>query len=111
MDLTEKQLAEIKDVFSQITKANMAVHSMYFGPASLPKSYKQYAADPEHEMRETFAACDLDGDGFLNAAELHYMMESVGEMLTDEEVGEMLRDADFDGDGLLSYEEFKDMMQ
>lgn len=37
-------------------------------------------------------------------------MTNLGEKLTDEEVVEMIREADFDGDGQVNYEEFVRMM-
>ena len=36
--------------------------------------------------------------------------EHLGEKLTDEEVDEMIREADIDGDGQVNYEEFVTMM-
>ena len=38
------------------------------------------------------------------------MMANLGEQLTDEEVREMIREADTNGDGLVSYDEFKQRM-
>ena len=37
-------------------------------------------------------------------------MTNLGEKLTDEEVDEMIREADVDGDGQINYEEFVKMM-
>lgn len=37
-------------------------------------------------------------------------MTNLGEKLTDEEVDEMIREADVDGDGQINYDEFVDMM-
>ena len=37
-------------------------------------------------------------------------MTNLGEKLTDEEVNEMIREADIDGDGQVNYEEFVAMM-
>ena len=37
-------------------------------------------------------------------------MTNLGENLTDEEVDEMIREADIDGDGQVNYEEFVTMM-
>jgi len=37
-------------------------------------------------------------------------MTNLGEKLTNEEVDEMIREADIDGDGQVNYEEFVTMM-
>ena len=37
-------------------------------------------------------------------------MMNLGERLSDEEVGQMIKEADLDGDGLVNYEEFVRMM-
>lgn len=42
--------------------------------------------------------------------QLRHVMTNLGEKLTDEEVDEMIREADIDGDGQVNYEEFVRMM-
>lgn len=37
-------------------------------------------------------------------------MNRLGEKLTDEEIEEMIREADVDGNGVIDYEEFYSMM-
>jgi len=59
---------------------------------------------------EAFMVFDKDGNGFISAAELRHVMTNLGEKLTDEEVDEMIREADIDGDGQVNYEEFVTMM-
>ncbi|KAK7901519.1 hypothetical protein WMY93_018288 [Mugilogobius chulae] len=54
--------------------------------------------------------CAQDGNGYISAAELRHVMTNLGEKLTDEEVDEMIREADIDGDGQVNYEEFVQMM-
>lgn len=50
------------------------------------------------------AECSQDGNGYISAAELRHVMTNLGEKLTDEEVDEMIREADIDGDGQVNYE-------
>lgn len=59
---------------------------------------------------ECFSVFDKDGNGYISAAELRHVMTNLGEKLTDEEVDEMIREADIDGDGQVNYEEFVAMM-
>ena len=49
--------------------------------------------------QEAFKVFDRDNNGFISAAELRHVMTSIGEKLTDDEVDEMIREADQDGDG------------
>ena len=67
---------------------------------------KMKDTDSEEEIREAFRVFDKDGNGFISAAELRHVMTNLGEKLTDEEVDEMIREADIDGDGQVNYKEF-----
>ncbi|CAL9052493.1 calmodulin-like [Musa acuminata AAA Group] len=64
----------------------------------------------EEELKEAFKVFDKDQNGFISAAELRNVMINLGEKLTDEEVDQMIREADLDGDGQVNYEEFVRMM-
>ncbi|KAJ3683007.1 hypothetical protein LUZ60_013234 [Juncus effusus] len=67
---------------------------------------KMKDTDSEEELKEAFRVFDKDQNGFISAAELRHVMTNLGEKLTDEEVDEMIREADVDGDGQINYEEF-----
>ncbi|CAG9562787.1 unnamed protein product [Danaus chrysippus] len=71
---------------------------------------KMKDTDSEEEIREAFRVFDKDGNGFISAAELRHVMTNLGEKLTDEEVDEMIREADIDGDGQVNYEGQYDMI-
>ncbi|GGS57189.1 hypothetical protein GCM10010156_14870 [Planobispora rosea] len=58
------------------------------------------------ELRETFTAIDGDGDGFITEKELVRHFPD----LPAEAIGSLRRDADADGDGRFSFEEFVRMM-
>ena len=55
-------------------------------------------------MANYFPHCSRDGNGQISAAEMRHVMTNLGEKLTDEEVDEMIREADIDGDGQVNYE-------
>lgn len=53
---------------------------------------------------------DKDGSRLISSDELFHAMANLGEKLTDEELDEMVRDADVDGDGPINYKEIIIMM-
>ena len=57
---------------------------------------KMKDTDTEEELVEAFKVFDRDGNGFTSATELRHVMMNLGEKLTDEEVDEMIREADVD---------------
>ncbi|XP_056022817.1 calmodulin-like isoform X4 [Ostrea edulis] len=61
--------------------------------------------ETEEYLREAFRAFDKDGSGNITMIELRQIMTNHGEKLTDEEVAEMIQEAD-DGKGEVHYEDF-----
>lgn len=64
----------------------------------------------DEEIYEAFKAFDLDKNNFIGAAEIRHILINIGEQVTDEEVDEMIRMVDKDGDGQVSWEEFYAMV-
>ncbi|CAD5187145.1 calmodulin-like protein 11 [Musa acuminata AAA Group] len=73
-------------------------------------SRKVKETNVEEELKEAFKVFDKDQNGYISASELRNVMMNLGEKLTDEEVDQMIREADLDGDGQVNYEEFVRMM-
>ncbi|XP_031271031.1 calmodulin-like protein 8 [Pistacia vera] len=71
---------------------------------------KMKECEAEEELREAFKVFDKDQDGYISPNELTHVMMNLGEKLTDEEVEQMVREADLEGDGQVNYEEFVRMM-
>lgn len=53
-----------------------------------------------NEIMDAFKVFDKDGSGKISATELRSIMADLGENISQEEVVEMIRDADTDGDGV-----------
>lgn len=64
----------------------------------------------EEELRQAFNVFDRDQSGSISTEELKNVMSSLGEKLSDKEVDAMIREADTDGDGEISFQEFRKMM-
>ncbi|KAL3499975.1 hypothetical protein ACH5RR_039068 [Cinchona calisaya] len=60
----------------------------------------------EEQLKQLFRMFDRDGNGFVTAAELAHSMAKLGHALTADELTGMIKEADTDGDGRISFQEF-----
>ncbi|BHF84128.1 hypothetical protein SprV_0902727800 [Sparganum proliferum] len=61
-------------------------------------------------LRQTFDVFDRDHDGFITAAELLEVLQKMNFQITYAEAAEMLSEADKDGDGRVTFDEFSTIM-
>lgn len=52
--------------------------------------------DQEEDLIEAFRVFDREGNGLISVAELRHVLTNIGEKLTEEEIDEMIREADVD---------------
>jgi len=64
----------------------------------------------EDEMKKVFQVYDVNKDGEIEISELRNTFIGNEEKITDQEIDELLLEADVGGDGKINYEEFKYMM-
>ncbi|XP_060602173.1 neo-calmodulin-like [Ruditapes philippinarum] len=64
----------------------------------------------ENDIREAFKVFDPDNLGYILSSDLRHIMTTKGDKMSDDEVDEMIEDADLDGDGHIEYEEFVKML-
>ena len=71
---------------------------------------KMNKAPSEHEFLEAFKDFDKDGNGLISSHEFRIVMTRLGHNLSEEQIEEMIREADEDNDGFINYEEFSKMI-
>lgn len=60
--------------------------------------------DEDEDLKKVFSIFDKDNNGYITADELKVAMENLNEKLTDDDVNEMIREADLNNDGKVNYE-------
>uniref|UniRef100_A0A1I8IYV5 EF-hand domain-containing protein n=2 Tax=Macrostomum lignano TaxID=282301 RepID=A0A1I8IYV5_9PLAT len=75
--------------------------------ARIMKSYVfKNSTEIDNELLTAFQVFDRDKNGFISRQELEFVLKSIGEQLTTEEIDELFRSADANEDGKISYKEF-----
>merc|ERR1719262_818020 len=74
-------------------------------------THKILNRDPKDEILKAFRLFDDDETGKISFKNLKRVAKELGERMTDEELQEMIDEADLDGDGEVNEEEFIKMMQ
>ena len=69
------------------------------------------STDSEEELREVFNIFDKDGSKLLNAKKLLDVFKKIDENIKEEEVLQMMKECDIDGDGYLNFKEFCRMVK
>lgn len=62
------------------------------------------------ELKQAFFLFDKNGDGTISESELASVLENLGQKPTEEEIKDMMREVDADGNGEIDFDEFVTMM-
>jgi Ca2+-binding EF-hand superfamily protein len=65
----------------------------------MTQATKEQPPDPHQELLAAFKVFDVDKSGSISPIELRQVLMSHGDVYTDEEIDEMIRQADLDGNG------------
>jgi Ca2+-binding EF-hand superfamily protein len=65
----------------------------------------------EQKLREAFKLFDRDGSGEITASEIKAILGSGKKMANEGIFDDIIKEVDVNGDGVISFEEFKQMMQ
>ncbi|OCL00910.1 calmodulin [Cenococcum geophilum 1.58] len=104
----EPSETELQDIINEVDLDNTG--SIDFDEFVTMMAKRVPKVDAETELRQAFKVFDRDGSGSIDTEELRHVMKSLGENLTDEQIDEMIREADKDGDGTVDYNEFVQLL-
>lgn len=74
-------------------------------------SAKMAERDPREEIMKAFRLFDDDDSGTINFAKLKRVAKELGENMSDDELQEMIDEADRDGDGVINLDDFMRIMK
>ena len=108
---------EIAEIFAQFvqskgakTKADSAYIKSHLEVLGLDKMClaleQKYGEPPMEPIQEAFSLFDADGDGHITPEELLEMLSTVDNNLEEDTVSDLMAKADLDGDGVISFDEF-----
>ena len=69
-------------------------------------NHMNHETETKDEICSAFKEFDVKGTGCIPVEDLRYILTSMGEALTEDEVDELIRQADQNKDGKIKYEEF-----
>ena len=105
----EPKREEIKKLISEVDKDGSGVIDF---PEFLDMmTAKMAERDPREEMLKAFRLFDDDETGKISFKNLKRVAKELGENMTDDEIAEMIEEADRDGDGEIGEEEFMRIMR
>ena len=104
-DFTAEQTEEIMNLLDKRMKGSRLDIELFLNIVA--EKYIDFANNSSSEdVINAFRTFDKDGNGTIPADELRNVMTSIGDVLSEEEVEEMIREADINGDGVIYYEDF-----
>lgn len=102
--------SELADMINEVDEDGNGTIDFAEFASMMHRKMEEDPSTAQEELKEAFRVFDKDGNGLISSAELRHIMTSLGERLTDEEVSEMISEADKNGDGQVDYSEFCEMM-
>lgn len=105
----EPKKEEIKKMISDIDKDGSG--TINFNEFLTMMTSKMSERDSREEILKAFRLFDDDDTGKITLKNLRRVAKEIGETMTDEELQEMIEEADRDGDGEIDQDEFLRIMK
>ncbi|XP_033736497.1 calmodulin-alpha-like [Pecten maximus] len=65
----------------------------------------------EDQVKSSFRVYDKNGDGYITHSELKFVLQGIGERVSDEEVEDIISRVDKDDDGKINFKEFRALLE
>ncbi len=115
--ITVKELGQVMFAFGdepeeeEVRKMISANDTSGDGAIDFPEFVRMMHQVPsQHDVRAAFVTFDRDNDEFIDQDELSIAMASIGENLNEDEILAMIEEVDDNGDRLVDYPEFVEIM-
>jgi Ca2+-binding EF-hand superfamily protein len=105
----EPKKEEVKSILADIDKDKSGVISFEVFANLMAKKIDEKGT--REEILKAFQLFDADNTGKISFQNLKQVAEDLGEKISDEELKEMISEADRDGDGQVDREEFLKIMK
>ena len=105
----EPKKEEVKKMIAEVDREGKGV--IEFGDFMELMTGKIAERDPREEILKAFRLFDDDGTGKISLKNLKRVSRELGETMTEEQLQEMIDEADRDGDGEINEQEFIRIMK
>ena len=102
---------EIKEIIKEIDVNNEG--RIYFNQflKIMAKRIKNVKEDEDKYIKKLFSFLDRNNNGLISLHEIKYIVTHSSENISDRDIELLMKEADTDGDGLISFEEFMTIMK
>ena len=107
-DMKEEELEEI---IKKVDTDNLGI--IYFNQflQIMAGKLKNIQEDEDEFLKNVFNTLDRNGNGLISIHEIRYIVTHSNESLTENDIALIVHEADTDGDGLISFEDFMSIMK
>merc|ERR1719440_221654 len=96
---------EVKELFDKVAGGESSITCDKLLVAVGEFDTRMKGSDMHGTLKEAFAVFDKDNSGSISAAELRHVISNLGEPVDEDEMEEMMKEADQNGDGMVCYKE------
>ena len=102
-----------KEELDEIIKETGNSNQIYFNQflKIMAKRIKNIKEDEDKYLKNLFTQLDRNKNGLIQLHEIRYIVTHSEQNLTEKDIEIIMKEADTDGDGLISYEEFMTIMK